>query len=237
MNLTRKEAELGMERVAASLRQLEGSPRFVFIGGSSVPLHVTAQRREAEYRATKDIDVVIHTATYADYNDIGEQLRKLGFADDMELPIRWHLDDLMVDVLPVGDIGHGMGNRWFQLAMERTMKRKLTGGTTVELAVAPVLLATKLEAFCDRGKSDPLASHDLEDIITLLDGRPEIVEEVRQMPEDLQRYLAEQATLLLALPELGYLLEGNLTATGEGEERVAQVMSRLRELAALRSAS
>jgi predicted nucleotidyltransferase len=235
MNLTPKEAELGIEKVAALLRQLKGSPRFVFIGGGSVPLHVTVRRKEAEYRATKDIDVVIPAATYADYNAVGEQLRKLGFADDLQLPIRWHLDDLMVDILPAKDIGHGMGNRWFHLVLEHAVKRELAGGTIVELAVAPVLLATKLEAFRDRGKADPLASHDLEDIITLLDGRPELVEETKKMPDDLQRYLAERSTMLLGLQELGYVLEGNLTTATGDEERVAQVLARLRELSALQS--
>jgi predicted nucleotidyltransferase len=237
MNLTRKETELGIEKVAAQLRRLEGPPRFVFIGGGSVPLLVTVERREVEYRATKDIDVVVPATSYADYTHIGEQLRKLGFKDDMHLPIRWYLDDLMVDVLPAGDIGHGTGNRWFHLVLEYAVQRKLAGGTTVELAVAPVLLATKLEAFRDRGLADPLASHDLEDIITLLDGRPEIVEEAREMPDDLKKYLAEQSMLLLALPELGYVLEGNLTGTDEGGERVAHVMAQFRELSALQPPS
>lgn len=195
-------------------------------------MHVTVQRREEEYRRTKDVDVVISVATYADYNGVAEQLRKLGFKDDMQLPIRWHLDDLMVDVLPMTDIGHGMGNRWFHLVMELAVKRTLAGGTTVELAAAPVLLATKLEAFRDRGAKDALASHDLEDIITLLDGRPEIVEEAAAMPDELKSYLAEQAGMLLAMPEIGYVLEGNLAMT-EGEERIAAVNARLKKLEAM----
>jgi predicted nucleotidyltransferase len=152
----------------------------------------------------------------------------------MQLPIRWHLDDLMVDVLPTTDIGHGLGNRWFHLVMEHAVKRKLAGGTVVELAAAPVLLATKLEAFSDRGMKDVLASHDLEDIITLLDGRPEIVEETRSMPEDLRKYLAEQAAALLALADIAYALEGSLETTGEDEGRVAAVKSRLNRLAEMK---
>jgi predicted nucleotidyltransferase len=233
MNLTRKEAEAGIGKVASKLECLSGAPRFVFIGGGSVPLHVTVQRREEEYRRTKDVDVVIHVATYADYNQIAEQLRKLGFKDDMQLPIRWHLDGLMVEVLPMADIGHGMSNRWFHLVIKHTVQRTLVGGTTVELAAAPVLLATKLEAFSDRGAKDALASHDLEDIITLLDGRPEIVEEAETMPRELKSYLAEQAAMLLTLPEIGYVLEGNLAFTEDSEERVAAVTARLRKLAAM----
>jgi predicted nucleotidyltransferase len=231
MNLGRKEAEAGIERVAARLQRLADTPRFVFIGGGSVPLHVTVERPEREYRRTKDIDVVICAATYADYNEVSVQLRTLGFRDDMQLPIRWHLEDLIVDVLPTADIGHGMGNRWFHLVMEHAVKRHLAGGTIVELAAAPVLLATKLEAFRDRGMKDALASHDLEDIITLLDGRPELVDETAKVPEELKKYLAEQAVMLLALPDISYVLEGNLETKDGDEGRVAAVVERLRSLA------
>lgn len=91
MTLGRAEAEEGLAKVAGKLRQLDGLPRFVFIGGASVPLLATVQRPELEYRRTKDVDVVISVATYADYNHVSVQLRKLGFTDDMQLPIRWHL--------------------------------------------------------------------------------------------------------------------------------------------------
>jgi hypothetical protein len=36
-------------------------------------------------------------------------------------------------------------------------------------------VATKFEAFHGRGNNDHLASHDLEDIITVVDGRPELM--------------------------------------------------------------
>jgi predicted nucleotidyltransferase len=234
MGLTASQAEVATELVAVKLQKLKGSPRFVFIGGGTVPLHLTELRSPDELRPTKDIDVVIAVATYADYNEISGQLRKLGFKDDMQLPIRWHLDDLIVDVLPTADIGHGLGNRWFHLVMEHAVKRKVASGTTVELATPPVLLATKLEAFNDRGAKDVLASHDLEDIMTLLDGRPEIVDETLKMPNELRKYLAEQAARLLALPDIGYALQGNLEMTSEDEGRAAAVTARLNRLAEMK---
>jgi hypothetical protein len=44
----------------------------------------------------------------------------------------------------------------------------------VTLITAPAFLATKFEAYSDRGGDDMLASHDLEDIINILDGRPAV---------------------------------------------------------------
>jgi hypothetical protein len=45
------------------------------------------------------------------------------------------------------------------------------------------------EAFDGRGKGDYLASHDIEDIIAVLDGRPVIVDEVKRAEPDLIREL------------------------------------------------
>jgi len=40
----------------------------------------------------------------------------------------------------------------------------------------PLFIATKLEAFRGRGGGDVVTSHDLEDIVMVIDGRPELVE-------------------------------------------------------------
>jgi hypothetical protein len=43
-------------------------------------------------------------------------------------------------------------------------------------------MTTKLVAFADRGNSAYLTSHDFEGIINLIDGPPELFEEVAQSP-------------------------------------------------------
>lgn len=44
----------------------------------------------------------------------------------------------------------------------------------------PYFLATKIEAFKGRGRRDFWASHDLEDLIFVIDGRSTIVEEAQK---------------------------------------------------------
>ena len=51
-------------------------------------------------------------------------------------------------------------------------------------------MATKLEAFRQRGQSDPYGSRDLEDIVAVVDGRPELVMECRAASSDVRSYLA-----------------------------------------------
>jgi hypothetical protein len=55
----------------------------------------------------------------------------------------------------------------------------------------PHLLATKLEAFRGRGAGDYLASRDFGDVVTLVDGRSELLEEVAAADDDVRAYVAE----------------------------------------------
>ena len=54
----------------------------------------------------------------------------------------------------------------------------------------PFLLATKCEAFAGRGREDYMGSRDFADVVSLLDGRAELVAEVQASPSDLRAYLA-----------------------------------------------
>ncbi|MHB9086480.1 MAG: hypothetical protein ACYC2V_08570, partial [Thiobacillus sp.] len=53
------------------------------------------------------------------------------------------------------------------------------------------------EAPHGRGNNDYLASHDLEDIITVVDGRPELMQEIDQAEGELRRYIAAEIHALL----------------------------------------
>ena len=54
----------------------------------------------------------------------------------------------------------------------------LASGKVIRMVSAPYFLITKLEAFNGRGNGDYLMSHDIEDIVAVLDGRPEIFDEM-----------------------------------------------------------
>jgi hypothetical protein len=47
----------------------------------------------------------------------------------------------------------------------------------------PYFIATKPEAFKSRGRGDYNNSHDLEDLLTVIDGREAIVEEIAASPQ------------------------------------------------------
>lgn len=96
-------------------------------------------------------------------------------------------------------------------------------------------LATKIEAFGGRGSGDYMASHDIEDIIAVLDGRPEIVTEIRNSSDDLKMFLAETFGLLLTNSEFLDAIPGHLPPDRASQARLPQIIKRLEEIAGITS--
>ena len=71
--------------------------------------------------------------------------------------------------------------------MDAAVTQRLSRDLDIRVITAPHFLATKLEAFRGGG-GDFLASHDLEDLVFVIDGRSEIVEEVRAETPLLREY-------------------------------------------------
>ena len=53
----------------------------------------------------------------------------------------------------------------------------------------PYLIAAKIEAFKSRGKGQFISSHDIEDIVTLFDGRSTIANDLNNADEAVRKYL------------------------------------------------
>jgi hypothetical protein len=206
--------------------------RVVFLGGSVIPLLITDPAAPPP-RTTADVDLIIEAGTRRDYHLISARLRELGFREDMSegAPIcRWIIDEVQVDVMPTAAAVLGFTNRWYAVAL-RTAERRTIGGMDTWLVSAPCFLATKLEAFDGRGSGDFRASRDLEDAIALVDGRPELVEEVLLCPDDLRDYLAERVDRLVGQPRFIEALPGHLPGDEISQARVPIVMARLRGIA------
>ncbi len=217
-----------VELVAQALGDLR--ERLVFVGGCAVDLLLT-DTAAAPSRVTYDVDLVAQVAVLAGYHKLEKEFVGLGFKRDIaeDAPIcRWRLGNLEVDLMPTDTYILGFANRWYPLAMQTSKLIELPNGTTIRLIAAPVFLATKFEAFADRGKGDLLRSHDLEDIVNVLDGRPEIVGEIAQSPVELQRYLADRCVALLALPKFMDALQGMVFPDESLAERVQMLVEKFR---------
>ncbi|MFA6971301.1 MAG: hypothetical protein WC208_07875 [Gallionella sp.] len=220
-----------VELVAGALGELR--ERLLFVGGCAVDLLLT-DTAAAPSRVTYDVDLVAQVAALAGYHQLEKEFVRLGFKRDMseDAPIcRWRLGHLEVDLMPSDTSVLGFANLWYPLAVQMVQLVVLPSGTTIRLIAAPVFLATKFEAFADRGKGDLLGSHDLEDIINVVDGRPEIVEEISLSPIELQRYLADRCRALLAMPNFMDALQGMVFPDESLDERVQMLAERLKLIA------
>ena len=88
------------------------------------------------------------------------------------------------------------------------------------------------EAFRDRGRGYLLGSHYLEDIVNVVEGRPEIVAEVASSPKELRDYLAKQCAMLLTMPNFMDVLPGMIFPDEHLAERVTTVAHRFSQIAA-----
>jgi hypothetical protein len=124
----------------------------------------------------------------------------------------------------------GFHNRWYPLAVESATTVTIPTGATIRLIAAPVFLATKLEAFHGRGLGDYLASHDLEDVLTVVDGREELIAETRDSSAELREYLARRLSDLFASIDFIQAIPGHLPGDPASQLRAPVLLQRLRQL-------
>ena len=180
-----------LRRTAKALGELRNS--VVFIGGAAIPLLVTDEAMPY-VRPTKDVDIVVEAATRAEYYALCEQLRALGFREDRSVgaPIcRWVHGDQRLDVMPIDEEILGLRGRWFRAACDSAWACELEPGCAIRVAAAPEIVATKIDAFADRGGGDYALSKDMDDLVTLVDGRPELPEEIRRSTAALQAFIRD----------------------------------------------
>ena len=181
-----------LERAGSTLRPVLGE--VVFLGGATVTLWIT-DPGAPPVRATKDVDVVVEVTTRSAFYAFEQRLRSLGFAEDQEDGVicRWRHDEtgLILDAMPADPSILGFANRWQGAAVPHATERRLPSGARIRAAPPAYLLATKIEAFKSRGQGDFLASRDFGDVIVLVDGREELVDEVIHADREVRAYLAD----------------------------------------------
>jgi len=222
-----------VELIAQALGTLRDE--LVFVGGCAAGLLMTSPAG-ASVRITYDVDLAVEVAALRAYHQIEAKFSRLGFVRDMapNAPIcRWRYRELEVDLMPTDPGILGFANRWYPMAMTTAERRVLPSGTAIRLIAAPLFVATKFEAFRDRGNEDILGSHDLEDIINVIDGRPELPLEIARSVDELKDYLATRCAALLAMPDFQNFLPGMVSQDEMLAERVAMVVVQIRDIAAL----
>lgn len=207
---------------------------YAFVGGSTVNL-LLDDPALSPARPTDDVEVILETVAAQRYSDVEVKLRCLGFDHDMREKApkcRWVLSNLTVDIMPTEGGFLGPNTAWFKEALATGTVREFAH-TKLKLISPVAFLATKHVAFADRGSGDYYASHDLEDFITVIDGRENIVAEAKGAPAELRHYVIESIGGLVSTPALDEALPGHLPSDRASQQRLPRLRRKLREITAL----
>lgn len=135
--------------------------------------------------------------------------------------------------MPLDEKILGFSNRWYRDAMQAAAAVTISENLCVRAITAPYFLGTKLEAFHGRGQQDYFASHDLEDLIAVVDGRTTLLDEVAMASDDLRKFIGNAIQTLLAEPRFQDALPGYLLPEAASQARIPQLFKRLESLAKL----
>lgn len=210
----------------------------VLVGGCATGLLYTSPSAPPP-RVTYDVDVVAEVTALPEYYALEKKFAARGFKRDIspEAPVcRWRLGDLCVDLMPSDERVLGFSNRWYPLAVAGALPVVLPSGRALRLISAPAFLATKFEAFATRGRGDLLSSHDFEDIINVIDGRPGIEAEVQVSASELKDFLAARFGEVVRHPNFENTLPGLVVYDELYEGRVRRVRDRINSIAAITAA-
>lgn len=185
-------------------------------------------------RPTRDVDAIVEARDLPQFYGIEAEVAARGFVRHTQSGVicRWiHTETgVLFDLMPVDPRVLGFSNRWYAEAVRSAETVSIGDGITIRRVSGPAFVATKLEAFADpnRGANDFLASHDLEDVLNVVDGRPELIEELAAAPQPLRDAVRQSISTLLRNRNFANALPGLIADAN----RSGIVMERLRSMAA-----
>lgn len=200
-----------------------------FIGGATLELFIT-DNTAPPLRPTIDVDCVVEVVTKKEYYKLQETLEGIGFKHLLpgeEGPIcRMTYSGIKVDFIPADGSVLGFGNRWHAEGLKHAEEFTLPDATKIRGFSLPYLLASKIEAFRDRGNKDFQLSHDIEDVMALIDGASEVIKKITGSPVTVRDYLQKSFSEFLENERFLECIEGHLP----GEGRAVRALKIIRAL-------
>ena len=207
--------------------------RVVFLGGAATSFLITDPALP-HIRITLDVDVIVEVLSRVDYYRLENSLRELGFTQsfDSDHPVcRWSFHEVIVDVMPTDAEILGFSNRWCSPAIQHSVTVRLDDDLEIRSVTAPFFLATKIDAFFGRGSGDFLSSHDIEDMISIFNGRKELIGEVTRSSPELKAFLSATFKAFLANEAFLESIPGHLLPDPANQARYGIVLDRIKQIA------
>lgn len=222
--------EMMLSQVADELSWLPRPP--VFLGGATIFLFLDPLGR-SQLRPTHDVDCIVpEVTTQRAWWSLEAQLREKGWQPVPMGPICRYLSPkgITVDLMAHDPRVLGFAGRWYGEAVEHAQTRRLTTGRSVLVPTPALLMACKLEAWNDRGRADPYASKDLEDIVALLDGCLELHESLADADRILQSFVSTMLEEIRMSQNLLDVVLGQLPVGGDVAARERRLLDTIQKI-------
>jgi hypothetical protein len=214
--------------VGSALGEL--ADQIVFVGGTVVALYPL--EGGADVRPTVDVDCVVNITTTSDYYAFVQVLRTRGFKEctDDGAPLCRHVCmGVRVDVMPTADTAIGPSNRYYADAMREAATHEVNG-VQIRAITPAYFVATKLEAFRNRGSGDFVASHDIEDLLAVLGGIPSLRQVIADGTAGVETALRNELAMLAANESFVDALPGHFEGDAKGQRLASEINRWLRTL-------
>jgi hemerythrin superfamily protein len=205
--------------------------KIVLIGGSVLEFYVT-DSAAPEALPTDDINAVVTVNSMLEYRDFEQKLEKKGFekaADESPFIKTWFYQGVKLYLTPMHTDQVEFHNIWYEEGVFHSIVHQVNDYLSVRIFSSVYYLASKIEAFLNRGGEDFRMSEDFQDIIYLLDNRPELEKEIKHGFYQVREYIQNNFRQLLSHADLEegicYALPYGLDEYGV--EKIKQAMERI----------
>ncbi len=212
-----------ISKVANALGDL--NKQVVYVGGAVVGLYAT-DPAAPDVRPTDDVDIILEITSPGKLEALREDLNQKGFtqsADD-NVMCRFRYEGIKVDVMATQEVGWAPANPWFAPGFHH-LETRTVQNFELQVLSLPYFLASKLTAFRSRG-NDPRTSHDLEDVVYLLDNTHDLTEQLLLAPPDVKEFLHSEFRDMLKDVAIREAIIANLEYSSQ-TERFAMIEEKL----------
>jgi hypothetical protein len=180
-------------------------------------------------RVTDDVDVIAEITSHGEYAKFSTRLRKSGFSEDssdhLSMDRRRHEARCNANRRELLGVLKSLVQGSYRSCWHHNVE-----SLELQVVTTPYFLATKIDAFKGRGHEDYQASKDLEDIITVIDGRASVLDEMRESTRKLGTPWQGEVASLLANRDFLDALPGHVPPDASSQARIPLIMEVSRSL-------
>lgn len=210
--------------------------KIIFVGGAVLDLYVTDDAAP-EFRPSGDIDCLLNLPALLDNYVWERMLIERGFEKQKATQsptCRWVYQGIPVTISPIQGQMELLGYRniWYEEGLFHSLNHTLPNGVTIRIFHPAYYTAAKVNAFLDRGRENFRHSEDFQDLVYLIEHRPQLSEDIEKAFHEVRSYVRSNFRRFLAYPDLEEGLYYALPIGAE-HEHVQKIISLMKKIAAM----